>query len=289
MFYVFSHFPCNDGELSRMIWQYYRPNSIFYNWKHHETNEAINKINKLEPRSDVVFLDVTPPLDILPNHHTYTIIDHHKDAIVKMLNHPKYSEYRIKMIIEDGFPENNKQSGCILTWNYLSKGKDAIPSVVRYIGMKDVWDFSDVNTEPYNIAYNLELKKYQTQDERINFIMDLFEQDRDEEFINIGTNMIINYKNRAMSVFENVAYDVEIIDDTEYTIVDVQCSENELFKYLIDYAEINMDMDILRIHHSTTDGKKNYSLRRLKPHIKVDIMARKYGGNGHEGAAGYSY
>jgi hypothetical protein len=155
--------------------------------------------------------------------------------------------------------------------------------------MKDVWDFSDVNTEPYNIAYNLELKKYQTQDEKINFIMDLFEQDRDEEFINIGTNMIINYKNRAMSVFENVAYDVEIIDDTEYTIVDVECSENELFKYLIDYAEINMDMDILRIHHSTTDGKKNYSLRRIKPHIKVDIMARKYGGNGHEGAAGYSY
>jgi hypothetical protein len=35
-------------------------------------------------------------------------------------------------------------------------------------------------------------------------------------------------------------------------------------------------------------GKKTYSLRSLCPNINVDNIARYYGGNGHEKAAGYS-
>jgi nanoRNase/pAp phosphatase (c-di-AMP/oligoRNAs hydrolase) len=48
------------------------------------------------------------------------------------------------------------------------------------------------------------------------------------------------------------------------------------------------DCDVLRILHTETETKKTYSLRSLKEHIKVDEMARHFGGNGHEKAAGYS-
>ena len=286
MFYVFSHFPCNDGELSRMIWQYYKPNSLFYNWKHGDTAYNVDIICKLPKGSDVVFLDLSPPLYTLPNHHNYIVIDHHKDAIITMRNNPEFSNYRVKLYIEDGFPENNKLSGCMLTWQYCTE--DPVPSVVRYIGMKDVWDFSNPNTEPYHIGYNLELRLYDKQDDRINFVMDLFEKDRDAEFINVGLMKIEEYKERAAKVMETVSYDVDTLGDTEYTIAEVVCSDYELFKYLIDYAEVHIKKDILRIHHSTTIDKKNYSLRSIGKDICVDGLARKYGGNGHQRAAGYN-
>jgi hypothetical protein len=286
MFYVFSHFPCNDGEVSRMVWQYFVPNSVFYGWKHNDTATNVKIIEDLPPNSDIVFLDLSPPLYTLPIHHNYIVIDHHKDAIITMRNNPKFGDYKVKLYIENGFPENNKLSGCMLTWMYHSQ--DPFPSVVKHIGSKDVWDFSDPNTEPYIIGYNLALAKCESQDARINFIMDLFEKERDNEFINVGLPIIAEYKEKAITVFENVSYDSEVVGDTEYTIVEVKCTDYELFKYLIEYAEEHIDMDVLRILHSTKDGKSNYSLRSIKKDVKVDGIARKYGGNGHERAAGYS-
>lgn len=286
MFYVFSHFPCNDGELSRVIWQYYTPNSIFHNWKHGDITHNVNLICDLPKNSDVVFLDLSPPLYSLPNHHNYIVIDHHKDAILTMKNNPEFINYKVKLYIENGFPENNKMSGCMLTWQYFTI--NAPPSVVRHIGAKDVWDFSDSNTEPYHIGYNIILKSCETQNDRIKLITNLFEKDRDIEFINIGLIKIEEYRTRAHTIMQSITFDVDTVGDKQYSIAEIECSEFELFKYMIEYAENNIKKDVLRILHNTTLDKKTYSLRSIGSDICVDELARKYGGNGHQRAAGYS-
>ncbi len=296
-YHVFYHFPCNDGELSRVIWEHYYPSSKFYKWFHNnvEHEDDINLINSLPEKSNVVFLDLTPItiIDKLSTNHNYIIIDHHKNPMISLLEKkPFLPNYNILLYAEKGFPENNKLSGCKLTWLYVNKfyNKDIdeysnYPSVVYYIGSKDVWDFSDPNTESYCLGLNSYLKNY-NDETRIIFLKDLLTNDGyDSKFINIGSILVNSYKEEATQIFQN--YDYDIFD--RLNILDVKCSNTGLYKYLIEYAKENFDeQDILRILHSETDTLLTYSLRSLKDNVNVDEMARFYGGNGHEKAAGYS-
>ncbi len=296
IYYVFYHFPCNDGELSRVIWEYFEPNSKFYKWQHNniEHEDDINIINNLPDKSNVVFLDLTPIniLEKLSNTNNYIIIDHHKNPMLSLIEKKPYlSNYNILLYTQKGFPEKNDLSGCKLTWLYCKKfyneASEDYPSVVYYIGNKDVWDFSDPNTESYCLGLNSILKNYDDF-HRINFLKDLLKNNNDEKFINIGSLLISSNKEQAKNIFKNYSFD--IFD--RLNIIDIKCSNTNLYKYLIEFAEENKnlfnDADVLRILHSETDNLKTFSLRSLKENIKVDEMARFYGGNGHEKAAGYS-
>jgi len=293
---VFYHFPCNDGELSRIIWEHFEPNSCFYKWKHYDTHEEeINIINSLPEYSTVVFLDLTPAINIvnrLSTNNNYIIIDHHKNAIITLVENKKnLPNYNILLYVQKGFllgnPDyNNNQSGCILTWQYFSKEK--LPSVVYYIGSKDVWDFSNPNTEKYCLGINEYINNFNEND-KICFMNKLLNDNNyDDEFINIGNKLIIEYKKKAVEVFNNYTFDTF----NNINIVDVKCENTFIYKYLIEYAQDNKnlfeDIDVLRILHKETETSKTYSLRSIKEHIKVDNIARFYGGNGHEKAAGYT-
>ena len=74
-----------------------------------------------------------------------------------------------------------------------------------------------------------------------------------------------------------------------YNIIDIKCDDINLYKYLIDISkDYYNDMHVLRVLKEQNGNKLTYSLRSLMDHIKVDNIARYYGGNGHEKAAGYS-
>jgi hypothetical protein len=294
-YHVFYHFPCNDGELSRVIWQNFEPNSFFYKWQHNNHDDEINIINDLPTNSNIVFLDLTPTKDIekMPNSHKYIIIDHHKNAMLSLVEKKStLPNYNILLYTQKGFIENpdknNNLSGCKLTWLYFNKNNEIeYPSVVEYIGNNDVFDFSNPNTEEYCIGYNHYLNVLE-EDKKLEIIKTLLISDEnDDRFINIGSHLITDYENKAIEICNN--YSIDKFNDL--TIIDIKCSEKHLFKYLIDYLlshSNDYDIDILRILHTETEHQKIYSLRALKEHVKVDDMARYYGGNGHEKAAGYS-
>jgi hypothetical protein len=298
-YHVFYHFPCNDGELSRVIWENFEPSSKYYKWYHNnvEHEDEINIINNLPEKSNIVFLDLTPItiIDKLSNKHNYIIIDHHKNPILSLIKKKSMlPNYNILLYTQNGFPEKNDLSGCKLTWLYFKKfcktkeikDKEDYPSVVYYIGNKDVWDFSDPNTESYCLGLNSYIKNNNDDNNRIIFLKSLLNNDNnDDKFINIGLLLINSYKEQAKIIFKDYSFD--IFD--RLNIIDIKCANTGLYKYLIEFAEENFDdSDVLRILHSETDNQKTYSLRSLKEHIKVDEMARFYGGNGHEKAAGYS-
>ncbi len=289
MYHVFSHFPCNDGDVASAIWSYFKPESILYKWKHNDNINEINIINNLPEKSNIVFLDVTPNIEKLSNKHNYLIIDHHKDPLLKLLNFPEKENYNLEIYIQENFPEENDLSGCMLTWDYLSKNR--YPSVVYFIGSKDVWNFNNNETEPYCIGFNECIKKC-NPDNKLNFIKNLLINNTTEnDLIILGLQMIQKYKNEAKCYFKNIKITNEIIDNINYSIIDIVCeseSRNNLYKYLIEYARQNYsNIQVLRILHTITTNQKVYSLRSLL-NVNVDKIARHYGGNGHEKAAGYT-
>ncbi len=292
-YHVFYHYPCNDGELSRVIWNHFEPNSTFYKWIHQNDHEDdIDIINNLPEGSTVVFLDVTPNIMYrLSYKHKYIIIDHHKNPILSLINNKSnLPDYNILVYVEKGFPEKNTLSGCKLTWLYLSKNHEDYPSVVYYIGSKDVWDFSNPNTESYCLGFNEYINNiYVLEDEKLKFMDKLIDENIDDLFINIGNKLIEDYKIEAINIFKNYQLNTLNIDNKNINIIDIECHNTSLYKYLIEYAQDNFDdSDVLRIQHSKNNNKLSYSLRSLKDNIKVDNIARYYGGNGHEKAAGYT-
>ena len=81
----------------------------------------------------------------------------------------------------------------------------------------------------------------------------------------------------------------ETVDGITYNIIDIECNDSTMYKYLIDHASLNYsNMDVLRVLHTKKEDRYVYSLRSLKYDIMVDGIARKYNGNGHPKAAGYT-
>ncbi len=291
LYYVFYHFPCNDGELSRIIWEHFEPNSYFYKWRHNDTHEEeINIINNLPDNSNIVFLDLTPSINIINRlsvNHNYIIIDHHKNAIITLVENKKnLPNYNILLYVQKRFPEKNDLSGCILTWKYFSK--EELPSVVYFIGCKDIWNFSNPHTEKYCLGFNEYIKQF-NEEEKISFISKLLiNNDYYDEFINNGEHLIIEYKKLAIEIFNNYNFDTF----NNLNILDLTCNNTNIYKYLIEYVQENnnlfYDIDVLRILHNETETSKTYSLRSIKENVKVDEIARFFGGNGHEKASGYT-
>ena len=283
---VFYHSPCNDGELAKIIWEMNNMNSIFYKWNHAYTEEACDILKNITEPSEIVFLDVCPKLELLPIIHKYHIIDHHKNAINSMKENLDLIKYNITMHCDI------TKSGCMLTWNYCKPNLD-YPLIVRHVGNKDIWNFSDNNTEPYCIGLNDYLDYYNSSgNSRASIIKVLLNNDNlllHEEIIKSGNKIIEKNKIKALEYFNIIAFNTETLDNITYNIIDIECTDSTMYKYLIDHASSKYnDMDILRILHIKKTDRNIYSMRSLKDNIMVDNIARKYGGNGHPKAAGYT-
>ena len=283
LMYVFYHFPCNDGELAKIIWELKYPKSIFIKWNHMEADIAIDFLNNIKEQSDIIFLDVCPSC-ILPSIHNYTVIDHHLNPINNMNKYiEKNNLTNVNMLCDVS------KSGCMLSWEYCYD-KKKYPIIVHHIGNKDLWNFNDINTEPYCIGYNNHL--YANKNNREYIIKSLLISDTTcyhEMFISDGIKTIVDKITLAEQYFLEKTFSIETVDDINYNIIDINCDDSSMFKYLIDYAAGEfINIDILRILHTKKDNKTVYSLRSLKENIFVDGIARKYGGNGHPKAAGYT-
>lgn len=286
--YVFYHFPCNDGELAKIIWKTKYNDSIFIKWNHSEKEIAINILNNIKESSDIIFLDLCPTCD-LSILHNYVVIDHHVNPIKNLNTYVEKNNFtNIKMYCDIS------KSGCMLTWNYLyninNNNNINFPLIVHHIGNKDLWNFSDTNTEPYSIGYNNYLQC--NKNNREDIIISLLNDDNlnlHDGFIKDGIKIIIDNITVAEKYFTNKKESIELVDDTIYNIIDISCNDSSMFKYLIDYAATEYNSaDILRICNMENKEKCIYSLRSLKENITVDMIARKYGGNGHPKAAGYT-
>ena len=277
---VFYHFPCNDGEVAKMIWKRRFPDSTLFPWNHTEKDLSFVKLNELEDTM-VVFLDICPQIELLPIKHKYLIIDHHMNAIDCMKKATEFKMYDITMHCDTSL------AGCMLTWEFCYHDI-TYPNVVHHIGNKDIWNFDDIDTEAYSLGYTEYLKNFKGN-ERDNIIIKLLNNNNmlNDNILELGIHKKTENINKYIMFFNKSIIVRESIEDDEYTFIDIECDDSMMYKYIIDYCIDNTDCDILRILHTRNVDSDVYSLRSLRNHITVDQIARKYGGNGHPKAAGY--
>lgn len=242
--------------------------NCFFPWIHSNKDENIKFLKKFK-REHIVFLDYCPKKEYLTSENKYLIIDHHHDAINSL-----YEADNIKMYCD------TNRAACMLVWDYLYPNTK-YPISLYHIGSADLFDFSNVNTEPFNIAYKLFNLTY---DSLINLNIN---NNTYKNIILYGNKQILKYQYESIQYFYTSKIIKETINDKKYTILCIMCDKYNLYKYLINNAKLNFpNCNILRIQKNMI-GKISYSLRSLDG-TNVDEIARFYGGNGHKLAAGYT-
>lgn len=280
---VIYHDPCPDGYLSKVIFSLKNPDAIFIPYQHHNKEERVKYILSVLSdfkNSNVYFLDLCPDEELFEQIMilglNLIVCDHHKNLCLKFMEFVKKQPIeiinKIKMYIDFN------KSGCQLTWELINPGK-SYPISVLHIGNKDIWDFSDPETEPFTLGYQyLKIS--------LDSLIHLKKNTEEYKFIiKSGNNKIDSLKQEATHLILNIKDSDKYVEDN-HSIVEIETGNYLVFKYLIEMLR-DSSFDILRLKRHE-DGFNVYSLRSLKENVNVDWLARKYGGNGHPKAAGYS-
>lgn len=264
----FYHSPCNDGELAKNIWKHKYPNTVFFPWIHSNEQDNAKFLNTFK-NENIVFLDYCPKRQYLNNNNKYLIIDHHKNAISYLTETDNIKLYC-----------DTNRSGGMLTWDYIYPEKP-YPLCVLHIGHFDLFNFDNKSTEPFSLAY----KNYNLD---FNTLINLdVDSEIYKKIIKEGTRKIIHNRFEAITYFYKFHVEYEKIDNKEIKIIVIYCDKYNLYKYLIEIGKSQFkDFNILKIIKNKGHNV-SYSLRSLDG-TPVDSIARKYGGNGHPMAAGYT-
>lgn len=188
-------------------------------------------------------------------------IDHHKTAIEKYKNFP----YEIKGIRKDGV------AGCVLTFNYLYPYQE-MNFMTIYIGDRDIWAWKYGDKTKYFYAGML---LYDTKPESSIWRKAL---QNPNEIIEKG-KIVEQYKEqRFKEIVEAFGFEVEF---EGYKCI--ACNAGKVSSKLFDSKQ-GYDIMIAFVFN----GKEwTVSLYTKDPNIDVSENAKKYGGGGHKGAAGF--
>ena len=198
--FVVTHFPCDDGKLAGLVWLSRFPNSTINNWIHGDSQMI--KMLQFDSSEKIVFLDVCPNILYLNPNNNYLIIDHHENAINSIKAHQSSN---IELFVD------TKYSGCMLTWMYCY-GNKPFPKIINHIGKKDIWDFSDHDTEPYCIGFNEVIINEVIINEVITKLLFDDTNDLHNIFIENGKKLINKYIQEAAQIFKNYKVEDNIIE-----------------------------------------------------------------------------
>lgn len=196
-------------------------------------------------------------------------IDHHKSAIEKMADYPR---------VISGFREIGK-AGCELTWDYLFPA-GGLPEAIWLLGRYDVWDHSDPRTLPFQYGMR---QHHDTRPESDVWGSYLTEHSALTVAETKATGeIILSYQNAQNTMYaKGMSYEAEF-EGHRAIIINRAYSNSQLFDSVYDSEK----HDIM-IVFGVKPNEYKYSLYSVKPEIDVSELAKKYGGGGHKGAAGF--
>lgn len=194
-------------------------------------------------------------------------IDHHETAIVDA----QKSGQRFEGLRRIG------DAGCELTWEYFSD--DPMPEGVRWIGRYDVWDLEyHTNVIPFANAVRLKL-----EDPNSGGWVDIIEGDEDylKELVDLG--MVIEDYQTDMYRRYCKSYSFEVqFEGLTFLTANALSVNSRLFDSMYDPTKHDAVMTFGWIN-----GQWTVSMYAWKDEVHVGNIAKKFGGGGHKGAAGY--
>lgn len=215
---------------------------------------------------DVVMVDFTYKRNVLiemaKTAKSILIIDHHASAQRDLVDLPENVSAIFDM----------RRSGSVLTWEHYFPEKP-VPNVLRYIEDRDLWKFTLPNSKEIS-----------------SFILSF-----PYEF-GIWTDMVDNFNETKAAAEGNAIRRItlknilELIDVAAYRIIidgyDVPVL-NAPYMYASDAGNIMSVNEPFSATYYDTEHLRHFSLRSQETGLDVSKIAQKFGGGGHEHAAGF--
>lgn len=208
-------------------------------------------------------------------------IDHHSNAISKITN------TNIKGIRQDGI------GACVLTWNYFFAGQE-LPPHVALIGTFDVFrKDGKFATWPNAWSYQLALNQYgpattkKDADKRVNLALRYIDEPPQITFkrIKIGEGLEEKRSQEEVKTFNNAQF----VKHNGITICKLIADGQPAMLIKTNSDNHTADLFVIRSVEPLQSDQTKYKISLRVPersNVDASKIARQFGGNGHEKAAG---
>jgi len=251
-----------------------------------------DKIDVEELRNaEVYFLDCTPsPIETLAEvicsvASKVVVCDHHRTAL--------QSEAFKKFLAESG---NSREgaAGCLLAWEYWADVLGEVPTVVKYLSDYDCWHNEDVKYwENVILPFQAGMKSRHSdpmKEENDKFWDWLFQNDKEvlADILVVGTVLLRSEKKRLAGLAKVNSFEAIVFGDKKAICMN-GCTRNS---QAFDAVWNPEKHDLMVVWLQQPNQGKNklesvVSLYSTKPGIVCGELAKKMGGGGHPGAAGF--
>ena len=175
------------------------------------------------------------------------------------------------------------KAGCELTWEYLYPNKP-MPRFIAIMGRYDVWDHSDpTRWEEEILPFEYGMRQYDTDPRDNPDLWDrLFKGQVDLEKIKKDGIIILGYQRQFARRYMRAFAFETTFDGHRAIAVNAGATNSLFFDGLYDHSR----HDIM-IAYCCRRGQ-NWGVSLYSDKVDVAAIARKFGGAGHPGAAGFS-
>lgn len=231
---------------------------------------TFDTINKDEDIFVVDFRFSIEDMQWLSDNATLHWVDHHKTALDEA--------HEVGFISSGGQLLEIGKAGCELTWIY-EHGETDMPLAVSLLGRYDVWDHEDKRTLPFQYGMRTHPNTLPDCQEVWNKVFNDYVYWM--KIIETG-EIILAYENSQNTMYaKGMSYEAEF-EGLRAIVMNKAYANSKAFDSIYDDSK----HDIM-IMYGVKPGEIKYSLYSVKAEIDVSEIAKKYGGGGHKGAAGF--
>jgi len=260
-----------DGWMSAAIVRTAYPYTELLKWNYGD------KIPDLAEYDKIIMVDISFPLDIMKSIADRLVwIDHHISAIGDSFT----GSYNLTAGLR-----NHNFAACELTWKYFFKDKE-MPEIVRLLGRYDCFGHKGTDEEQKVLEFQYAARTYWKS------VYDCYDalQQKDWKIVSLFSEL-------GKGIYKYLCTEAEQIYATRFTI-----ELDSYFFACVNRDRFNPDNFGIKYHNDkATDiyyydgfasfwyqnGKFNYSLYNSNGEVDCSIIAKKRGGGGHKGAAGF--
>ena len=252
------HAGCPDGFGSAWAFYHkYKDDALYVPFRYGDKLESYEDC-------DVFFLDCSVKrdylLEIKEKAKSVTVIDHHITAYDD-IGDLDFCHFDLK------------HSGCVLSWKYLFPDKE-IPIILQHIEDRDLWKWKLKNTK--EILCYLDSLDFNFFDwSKMNDIIST-----NEGFLKIkeSGSDILRYQKKLVKIFSKNSDDLKL-HGYNGTMVNSPFFQGEI-------ADEFKNKDFIIVYTKINSGYK-CSIRTSKSDVDVSLIAKHFGGGGHQKASGF--
>ena len=205
-------------------------------------------------------------------------IDHHKSAIDECLSRPMPVELDRKLTrVLDV-----RKAGCELAWEYF-RPNERMPLAVRLLGRYDVWDHSDELTLPFQYGMRLYDMDPSNGDDR-RLWSNLLDQYLSPDAVHPRTTegaTVLRYQTREDEIGAKTCFTLDW-EGLRWIAANRGGRGSKFFDSVWDEEKYDGMMGF-----SWNGATWTFGLYSTKPEIDCGAIAKRHGGGGHPGAAGF--